>query len=109
MNLNHKVKRYRPIGLIIDKRCDAKLKPLLHLAGHFLNPFSYYQRKEVIKKNGTFLGVFTDCLYKIYRNNHEMRDRISAQLLLYQNKVGSFGRDMAIRQMKSLSLDPGIT
>jgi len=37
-----------------------------------------------------------------------MQDRISAQLLLYQNKDGSFGRDMAIRQMKSLSLDQGI-
>ena len=109
VNLNHKVKRCRPIGLIIDKRWDAKLKSPLHLAGHFLNPFFYFQRKEAIEKNGAFLGAFTDCLYKIYRNDHEMQDRISAQLPLYQNKVGSLGRDMAIRQMKSLSLDPGIS
>jgi len=83
VNLNHKVKRCRPIGLIIDKRWDAKLKSLLHLVGHFLNPFFYFQRKEAIEKNGAFLGAFTDCLYKIYKNDHEIQDQISAQLPLY--------------------------
>jgi len=58
VNLNHKVKRCHPIGLIIDKRWDAKLKSPLHLARHFLNHFFYYQRKEVIDKNGAFLGAF---------------------------------------------------
>ena len=87
--------------------CQIKIP--FTFGGHFLNPFFYFQKKEAIENNGAFFGAFTDCLYKIYKNDHEMQDQISAQLPLYQNKVGSLGRDMAIRQMKSLSLDPGIS
>jgi hypothetical protein len=109
VNLNNDVKKCRPIWLIIDTRWKHKLQTPLHLVGHFLNPFFYYQQREAISQNVSFLGAFTECLYKMYGNDPELQDRISSQLPLYQNKAGSFGREMAIRQMKSISLDPGIS
>jgi hypothetical protein len=108
VNLDHDEKKCRPIYAIIDRRWDNKLKSPLHLTGYFLNPFFYYDRREDIESNTSFFVAFTDCLCRMYKNDPDMQDRVGSQLSLYQNKAGSFGSDFANRQVKSLSLDPGI-
>lgn len=38
----------------------------------------------------SLLNVLTECFHKIYENDHDMQNKISVQLPLYQNKVRSF-------------------
>lgn len=106
LNLKHDESKFKLISLQIDKKWNETMKTPLHMAGHLLNPFFYYQRREAIERDGTVVDGFAECVDRMYAKDPEMQDKICAQLPLYQNQIGSFGREVARRQMKNPSLDP---
>jgi hypothetical protein len=99
-------KRYKAVWDIIDKRWDNKLKTPLHLAGYYLNPYYYYPNKLEIELDGTFREGLVTCVTKMIEEV-EIQDKIMDELSLYQDGSGTFGKDIAIRQRRNDSLDPG--
>nr|CAD1831681.1 unnamed protein product [Ananas comosus var. bracteatus] len=97
-------KKYRPVWNIIDSRFNDKLKTPLPKAGYFLNPFFYYARKDEIDSNASIMDGVLECLLKFYPNDPSKQDKILEELPLYKTASGSFGREIAIRQDKSLIL-----
>jgi hypothetical protein len=98
-------KRYKAVWDIIDKRWDNKLKTPLHLAGYYLNPYYYYTNKLEIELDGTFREGLVTCVTKMIEDV-EIQDKIMDELNLYQDEVGSFGEDIAVRQRRNGSFDP---
>ncbi|XP_066381572.1 uncharacterized protein [Miscanthus floridulus] len=76
--------KFEEVFHIIDKRWDSKLKTPLHRAGYYLNPFYYYQKQLV--------------------PNEDTQDKIIEELQLFQDVEGYFGKEIAKRQCKKISI-----
>ncbi|XP_066354363.1 uncharacterized protein [Miscanthus floridulus] len=97
--------RYKDVWEKIDRRWDNKLKTPLHLAGYYLNPYYYYPNKIEIKLDGTFSEGLVTCVTKMVPDS-EIQDKIFDELNMYQNELGSFGKDIATRQRRNENFDP---
>ncbi|CAO2033804.1 unnamed protein product [Urochloa humidicola] len=97
--------RFRAVWDIIDKRWDNKLKTPLHLAGYYLNPYYYYPNKLEIELDGKFREGLVTCVTRMVEEV-EVQDQIIDELSMYQDAIGTFGKDIAIRQRRNESLDP---
>lgn len=106
LRFGNKEKHYLPVWNIIDKRCDAKLKTPLQLAGYYLNPFFYYQNKNEIENLEIFTDALVECTRSMYKDQ-STQEKIVNQLKLYKTASKSFGRELAIRQSTQMNLDPG--
>ena len=98
--------RYKDVWEKIDRRWDNKLKTPLHLAGYYLNPYYYYSNKIEIESDGTFSEGLVTCVTKMVPDS-EIQDKIFDELNMYQNELGSFGKDIATRQRRNENFDPG--
>ena len=72
------------------------MKTPLHRAGYYLNPFYYYQNKLAIEENETFRDCVITCITKLVPNEDT------------QDGEGSFGKEIAKRQWKTINFDPGM-
>ena len=99
-------KKYLPIWMIIDKRWNEKLKSPLHRAGYFLNPYFFYEKKEEIEKDGSFMSGFVEVMHRFYPDNDEIIEKIGQQLSMYQLKQGTFGKNFALQGAKKI-INPG--
>ncbi|KAF0895686.1 hypothetical protein E2562_014305, partial [Oryza meyeriana var. granulata] len=99
------VSRYKDVWEIIDKRWDNKLKTPLHLASYYLNPYYYYPNKLEIELDGTFREGLVTCVTKMV-DDLEIQDKIFDELNMYQDGLGSFGKDIATRQRRNEKIDP---
>lgn len=97
---------FKSVWDIIDKRWDNKLKTPLHLAGFYLNPYYYYANKVEIELDGTFREGLITCVTKMVEEL-EIQDQILDELNMYQDGMGSFGKDIATRHIKNENFDPG--
>jgi hypothetical protein len=87
---------FKTIWEIIDKRWDNKLKTPLHLAGYYLNLYYYYPNKLEIELDGTFREGLVSCITKMVQEV-EIQDKIMDELNMYQDAMGSFGKEIATR------------
>ena len=99
-------KKYLPIWMIIDKRWNEKLKGPLHRAGYFLNSYFFYEKKEEIEKDGSFMSGFVEVMHRFYPDNDEIIEKIGQQLSMYQLKQGTFGKKFALQGAKKI-INPG--
>ncbi|XP_071681249.1 uncharacterized protein [Lolium perenne] len=97
--------RFQRVSEIIDKRWDNKLKQPLHKVGYYLNPYYYYENKVEIELDETFREALVACISKMV-SKAEMQDRIMEEVEQYKDALGSFGRDMAVRQRRNKRFDP---
>jgi hypothetical protein len=104
---NNDSSKFEEVFHIIDKRWDSKLKTPLHRAGYYLNPFYYYQNKVAIEENESFRDGVITCITKLVPDENT-QDKIIEELELFQDAQGSFGKDIAKRQYKSATFDPGM-
>lgn len=74
-----------------------------HLAGYYLNPYYYYPNKIEIESDGTFNEGLVTCVTKMVADV-ETQDKIFDELNMYQNELGSFGEEIAIRQRRNENL-----
>ena len=98
--------RFLEVWDIIDKRWDSKLKTALHMAGYYLNPYYYYPNKLDIEIDGSFKEGLITCISKVVEDPI-MQEEIIDEIDHYQEGIGSFGRDIAVRQRKNKKFDPG--
>ena len=98
--------RFKAVFDIIDKRWDNKLKTHLHLAGYYLNPYYYYPNKLEIELDGSFREGLITCVTKMIEDV-KIQDQIMDELNMYLDGIGSFGKDIAVRQRRNENLDPG--
>ncbi|XP_066365233.1 uncharacterized protein [Miscanthus floridulus] len=97
--------RYKDVWEKIYRRWDNKLKTHLHLAGYYLNPYYYYPNKIEIESDGTFSEGLVTCVTKMVPDS-EIQDKIFDELNMYQNELGSFGKDITTRQRRNEKNDP---
>nr|XP_034582940.1 uncharacterized protein LOC117845960 [Setaria viridis] len=90
---------------IIDKRWNNKLKTPLHRAGYYLNPHYYYPNKVDIELDESFRECLITCSTKMV-DNVEVQDQIIQELQQYQDGDGTFGKEIAKRQLKNKHFDP---
>jgi hypothetical protein len=98
--------KYRAAWDIIDKRWDNKLKTPLHLAGYYLNPYFYYPNKSSIELDGSFRAAVISCITKMF-DDEDTQDSIIEELNIYQDQQGAFGHDIAVRQRRNKTFNPG--
>ncbi|KAJ1276771.1 hypothetical protein BS78_05G240500 [Paspalum vaginatum] len=96
---------FKDVWDIIDKRWDAKLKTPLHLAGYYLNPYYYYPNKLEIDLDGTFREGLVSCITKMIKEA-DIQDKIMDEPTMFQDGMGSFGKDIATRQRRKENFDP---
>jgi hypothetical protein len=98
--------KYRAAWDIIDKRWDNKSKTPLHLAGYYLNPYFYYPNKSSIELDGSFRAAVISCITKMF-DDEDTQDSIIEELNIYQDQQGAFGHDIAVRQRRNKTFNPG--
>ncbi|XP_054797523.1 uncharacterized protein LOC129302636 [Prosopis cineraria] len=96
--LMNKKPLYKPYTRIIKKRWDSQLRQKLHAAAYFLNPVFFYDKQSFSKKPEVIAG-FLDVLDKTITSN---KTKFVQESLLYQDRVDSFGRSLAISSINSL-------
>ncbi|XP_054817833.1 uncharacterized protein LOC129317546 [Prosopis cineraria] len=96
--LMNKKPLYKPYTRIIKKRWDSQLRQKLHAAAYFLNPVFFYDKQSFSKKPEVMAG-FLDVLDKTITSN---KTKFVQESLLYQDRVDSFGRSLAISSINSL-------
>ena len=82
------------------------MKAPLHLAGYYLNPYYYYPNKLEIELDGSFREGLITCVTKMIEDV-KIQDQIMDELNMYLDGIGSFGKDIAVRQRRNENLDPG--
>lgn len=97
--------RFLEVWDIIDKRWDNKLKTALHRAGYYLNPYYYYPNKRAIELDGTFKEGLIICISKMIDDPIEQGE-ITDDIDNYNKEIGSFRRDIAVRQWRNKKFDP---
>lgn len=105
VRFNNKYSQFQEVWAIMDKRWDSKLKTPLHRAGYYLNPFYYYSNKVDIELDGSFREGLVTCVGKMVKDEQE-HDHIMEEIERYQERDGSFGRQIASRQCKNKNFDP---
>jgi hypothetical protein len=98
--------KFKDVWDIIDKRWNNKLKTPLHLAGYYLNPYYYYPKKAEIESDGSYRAALIECTTKII-DDEETQDKIIEEISIYQEQKQSFGQDIAIRQRRNKTFNPG--
>jgi len=88
------------------KRWNSKLKTPLHLTSYYLNPYYYYPKKSEIEYDGSFRAALIECITKLIADE-ETQDKIIEEINIYQEQKKSFGHDIAIRQRRNKSFNPG--
>ena len=104
LRFENKEEHYLPIWDCIDFRLNFALKTPLHLAGFYLNPFSYYPSKDEIEDAGIFGGAVVDCIHKMHQDE-PTQEKIVHQLNLYRTGSQSFKTAHVIHT--KMNLDPG--
>ncbi|XP_073363645.1 uncharacterized protein [Aegilops tauschii subsp. strangulata] len=97
--------RFLEVWDIIDKRWDNKLKTALHMAGYYLNPYYYYPNKLDIEIDGSFKEGLITCISKMVEDPI-MQEELIDETDHYHEGIGSFGREIAVRQRKNKRFDP---
>ena len=107
---DHLEKNYGPIFRIIDEKMKNRLDCPLHIAAYFLNPF-YFYKDSTIQSDFEVMEGFIACVETFYHGDLEKQDSVvNHELSLYKNKIGSFGRALAIKgcENKDGDFDPGL-
>lgn len=89
-------KDYDDISKIVDNRWNDQLHKPLHAAGHCLNPMFYYSNKDKIEEDLALQEGLIDSITRLVPNI-TMQDKIIAELPIYKEAGGLFGRDVAKR------------
>lgn len=94
-NFYANVQDFEPILEIIE----TKVKGPLHVAGCMLNPYNYYQDKE-LQKDAACMNAVMTCIEKFFPDNYDLQDLVAnVELVQYQKngravwkEIGSHGQ-----------------
>ncbi|XP_057463951.1 uncharacterized protein LOC130753827 [Actinidia eriantha] len=87
---------YCPILDIIDAKAQDRLDSPLHLAAYLLNPY-YFFKDQSIEDDPMVMDAFITCVKMFFPNDFQLQNLVSnVELLKYKERVGSFGKDVAI-------------
>ncbi|KAF7130818.1 hypothetical protein RHSIM_Rhsim10G0066300 [Rhododendron simsii] len=89
--------QYKPILDIIDAKGKGRLDSLLHMVAYLLNPF-YLYKDQSIQNNSNTVEAVIHCVESFYLEDLDAKAHvINQELLMYKNKVGVFGKAVALR------------
>lgn len=96
VTFNNQELHYRPLIDIIDEKSRNRLDSPLHLAAYLLNPYYSFNDRSIGSEEVVMNGFFT-CVETFFPNDIDSQsDIVNVELLKYINKVGGFGRALAI-------------
>lgn len=70
------MKDFEPILEIIETKAKGRLDSPLHVVGYMLNPYYYYQEKE-LHKDATCMNAIMTCIEMFFPNNYDFRDLVA--------------------------------
>ncbi|KAF7139183.1 hypothetical protein RHSIM_Rhsim07G0175200 [Rhododendron simsii] len=92
---------YKPILDIIDKKSQGRLDSPLHLTAYLLNPF-YFYKDQTIQNDSSIMEAVVECVERFYPEDVDAQDYvINKELLMYKNKVGMFGKIVAVKRCEA--------
>lgn len=106
---NSKEAQYKPILDIIDAKSEGRLDGPLHLTAYLLNPF-YLYKDQSIQNDSSIMEAVIYCVESFYPDDVDVQAHIiNQELLMYKNKVGMFGKPVALRgcEVDKDNYDPG--
>ncbi|KAG5521559.1 hypothetical protein RHGRI_033950 [Rhododendron griersonianum] len=93
----------------IDTKSQGRLDSPLHLTAYLLNPF-YFYKDQTIQNDSSIMEAVIECVERFYPEDVDAQDYvINKELLMYKNKVGMFGKIVAVKgcEANNDNYDPG--
>jgi hypothetical protein len=87
---------------IVDNRCMKQMDTPLYGAALYLNPRKFYSVKQSDDEGyvGELRGCFNDVLVKMVLGE-DLKDKIYAQAVLYENRREAFANPVAIKNAQT--------
>lgn len=94
----------QPVLSSIEARWDKHLNKNLHAAGFWFNPINQYDKELMTKYHTTTSGVI-DVIERYAAHDPDLRKALTAEMRIFRNAEGDFGRVTAINDRSSMLPD----